>query len=73
MHGRGKFLWSDGRIYEGQYKNNKKEGFGIFNWPSGARFEGTWVNGKQHGKGKLIINGVERKGKWENGRLIKKY
>ena len=30
MHGKGFFKWPDGRVYEGDYVNDKKTGFGIF-------------------------------------------
>jgi hypothetical protein len=30
MEGFGKFTWADGRIYEGEYLNDKKDGRGIF-------------------------------------------
>jgi hypothetical protein len=33
MHGRGVFLWKDGRKYEGEYFNDLKHGEGIFTWP----------------------------------------
>lgn len=33
MNGKGKFYWPDGRIYIGDYLNDKKEGFGTFIWP----------------------------------------
>ena len=32
MHGKGIYTWSDGRIYEGEYLNDKKHGFGIYKW-----------------------------------------
>lgn len=32
MDGEGIFKWPDGRKYEGQYKDDKKEGYGIFEW-----------------------------------------
>ena len=35
MHGRGVFTWPDGRKYEGEYIEDKKEGQGIFYWPDG--------------------------------------
>lgn len=30
MHGKGRIIWNDGRKYEGDYVNDKKEGFGVF-------------------------------------------
>ena len=30
--GEGVFVWPDGRKYHGQYKDDKKEGYGIFEW-----------------------------------------
>lgn len=32
MHGSGVYSWKDGRRYEGEYQNDKKEGFGIYTW-----------------------------------------
>ena len=28
MHGRGKFYWPDGKIFEGKFVKDKKEGMG---------------------------------------------
>ena len=27
------FTWDDGRKYEGEYKDDKKHGYGVFEWP----------------------------------------
>jgi len=32
MEGYGTFTWPDGRRYEGQYADDKKEGKGVFYW-----------------------------------------
>jgi hypothetical protein len=32
MDGEGVFKWPDGRKYQGQYKDDKKDGYGIFEW-----------------------------------------
>jgi hypothetical protein len=32
MNGQGVYVWLDGRKYEGQYVQDKKEGFGIYTW-----------------------------------------
>lgn len=47
----GIYEWSDGRKFEGQWKNNKMEGYGVFTWPDGRRYEGEYVDDKKEGKG----------------------
>ena len=32
MHGYGVYKWDDGRIYEGEYLNDKKHGKGVYKW-----------------------------------------
>jgi hypothetical protein len=32
MDGKGTFNWPDGRKYVGDYKDDKKEGYGTFEW-----------------------------------------
>jgi len=32
MHGKGIFTWPDGRVYEGDYYDDKKQGQGVFIW-----------------------------------------
>jgi hypothetical protein len=46
MHGKGSFAWADGRKYEGEYFNDKKEGKGIFTWNDGRMYDGYWIEGK---------------------------
>lgn len=46
MHGRGVFTWPDSRKYEGEYIDDKKEGYGVFYWPDGRKYMGNWSNGK---------------------------
>ena len=37
MDGKGVFTWEDGRSYSGEYKLDKKHGYGIFSWPDGSK------------------------------------
>lgn len=40
MDGKGIYKWADGRMYEGEYKNDKKHGLGILRWPGGKTHKG---------------------------------
>ena len=42
MHGSGLFKWPDGRTYQGEYYNDKKEGHGVFLWPDNRKYDGYW-------------------------------
>jgi len=39
MSGNGLFYWPDGRKYEGEYFEDKKEGYGVFSWPDGKNMQ----------------------------------
>jgi hypothetical protein len=72
MEGRGVETWTDGRRYEGDFKNGKKDGEGTFEWPNGNRYVGSWRNGKQHGIGVWVSSEegamTKRQGEWVNGK-----
>ena len=38
--------WNDGDKYEGEWKNNKREGKGIMFYTNGNKVEGIWKNDK---------------------------
>ena len=40
-------------VYEGEYKNNIRQGFGKFTTENGEYFIGEWINGEMNGKGTL--------------------
>lgn len=70
MEGRGIEAWNDGRRYEGDFKNGKKDGEGTFEWPNGNKYIGSWRDDKQHGDG-VYVNvkeGSKRQGCWVNGK-----
>ena len=44
-------MWSDGKEYDGDWKDDKKEGYGVFKWPDGRIYEGGYKNDRKHGFG----------------------
>jgi hypothetical protein len=46
--GFGKYSFSNGNIYEGEWKNGQKHGYGTFFWKSGQRFEGIFKDDKMN-------------------------
>ena len=73
MNGKGVFTWADGRRYEGEFKDDKREGYGEHFWPDGTKYKGNWVNGFQEGKGSCYKletkNWIE--GTWKKGKRLK--
>ena len=62
------FKWTSGNVYEGNYKNNKKHGYGKNTWANGDVYEGNFENGNQHGYGKVTwSSGTVYEGNWEKG------
>lgn len=73
MEGLGIYTWHDGRIYEGEYKDDKKHGYGIYQWADGRKYMGYWNKGKQNGLGVYIVGKDDKVkyGIWEEGKRIK--
>ncbi len=46
MNGKGVTIWPDGKIYTGEYTDDKKNGFGTFEWSNGKKYKGNWKMGK---------------------------
>ena len=56
--------------YWGQWKNNKRNGFGTFRWPNGMFFEGMWKDNMRNGRGIIYNpNGQRLEGYWKNDKL----
>jgi hypothetical protein len=46
MHGKGTYKWGDGRMFVGEYQDDRKNGDGMYLWADGRAYNGQWLNGK---------------------------
>jgi len=71
LEGKGRFDYQDGSYYEGEFKEDRKQGKGIFVEADGATvYNGGWFNDLKHGKGTIIQGGTYKiEGIWKDGIL----
>lgn len=63
--GSGKYIWSDGCKYEGEWRCGMRHGYGKLQWPSGAVYEGDFSGGYMHGTGTYTrCDKITYKGRW---------
>lgn len=48
--------YADGSVYEGEFKDSKKNGYGILKYSNGFRYEGNWKDDNHNGYGVLFYN-----------------
>ena len=53
MEGQGRLIFVSGDYYEGEFKENKRNGRGKYVFANGNCYEGKFRNDKFHGKGKM--------------------
>ena len=53
--GQGKYSYSDGASYEGEWKNGKRHGKGILTLSDGRKYFGKWNLGRNNDTGIVII------------------
>jgi hypothetical protein len=46
-------IFNGGKVYDGEWKNNKMNGKGTLTWADGKKYEGNFVEDKRDGHGKL--------------------
>ncbi len=49
MDGKAEIILSNGDKYEGEFKNDKKNGYGIYFYDDGDKYEGVFENDKKKG------------------------
>ncbi len=68
----GRFIvhYASGSVYEGNWENTLRNGYGKYTWSDGEVYEGNWENGAENGYGKMTwSDGSVYEGTWENGNM----
>ena len=64
--------WPNGKKYDGEFLNDKKDGYGVFTWENGRQYLGYWHQGYKNGVGMYVNEeGEENIGLWQDGYQIK--
>jgi hypothetical protein len=50
-NGKGRLTYENGDVYEGNFDNDLREGWGVFIHADGTKYEGQWEMDQQHGRG----------------------
>jgi len=67
---KGRFIihYAGGNVFEGNYENDLRNGYGKFTWSNGDVYEGNWENDYQNGYAKKTwSDGSVYEGNWKNG------
>ncbi len=71
MNGIGKYIYSDGTVYTGEFKFGKKSGLGKIVYPNNEIFKGYFLEDKKNGKGIVYTQeGTKEVGVWKKGEKI---
>lgn len=63
--GKGKEIWKEGSVYEGNYSLGMRTGPGQFVWPDGSSYKGNFLNNEMDGYGVYMwSNGNKYEGMW---------
>lgn len=66
-NGYGKYVWSNGDEYIGNWKNNKQHGQGYYTFKTGGKYSGEYKDGYRHGTGTYTwADGEKYSGQWMN-------
>ena len=67
LHGQGEFI-SPAFRYNGEFRDNKKQGKGTYIWANGNRYEGDFVDDEPSGRGKFVfVGGDQYDGEYSKG------
>jgi hypothetical protein len=66
--GEGRMIYANENIYEGQWHEGKRNGYGVLTKRNGDHFEGHWVNDFREGQGSYFYHDKNKLfvGEWVN-------
>lgn len=68
-NGSGTYKWTEGDVYEGQWKDGKMNGQGTYKYPDGGVYVGQYKNNIQNGQGTFkYSDGGVYEGQWKDAR-----
>jgi hypothetical protein len=66
--GKGKYIYANGFVYEGNFVGGNRVGLGVLKSPAGDIYEGMWENDQFNGQGSYKwADGSKYTGEWKNG------
>ena len=66
-------MYKEGKIYEGEFNDNERNGMGIEIYSNGNLYLGDFVNNKKHGKGQFFWFNLNSKMKETIQQVIEYY
>ena len=55
----------DGSVYEGDWSEGQRNGYGVYTYANGDKYQGIWEEDRRHGQGEYIYKdqNIKYKGK----------
>jgi hypothetical protein len=68
----GKYFWKNGDSYEGNWKNDLRDGKGVFIWSDGDKYDGEWKKDMKEGNCVYYDNNEKKSFKeiWKNNEFV---
>ena len=54
FHGKGRLVWQNGDVYEGEFELGNRHGSGSYRWSDGRQYTGDFVQNVREGQGRLL-------------------
>jgi hypothetical protein len=62
--------WKSGESYDGDFRDDKRDGQGTYVFSDGSTHIGGWKHDKMHGKGVYKVKNKQFEAEWKNGQRV---